>query len=99
MSDPLGWMGGHKIKTPPPTTAVAHLRPAGPSCERGGPGVALAPDYINPCYRMVPPLKNTNRSALSDNCPVDYVRRRKGHVRPLNDAGCFAAATAFIVRL
>jgi hypothetical protein len=71
-------MGGHKIKTPPPTTALAHLRPAGQSCERGGPGLALAPDDINPGYQMVPPLKNTNRSALSDNHPVDYVRSRQG---------------------
>ena len=42
----------------------------------GGPGVALAPDYINPCYRTWaegPPVR-----AMYDNDPVDSVRRRQG---------------------
>jgi hypothetical protein len=74
--------GGHKIKTPPPTTADEQHQRLNGSTAGGGPGVGLAPDYINPCYRTwadVPPVR-----AMSDNCPVDYVRRRKGHDRPLS---------------
>jgi hypothetical protein len=50
--------GGHKIKTPSPTAAHSTSPPPVLGTDSGGPGVALAPDYINPCYRTwtnVPP--------------------------------------------
>jgi hypothetical protein len=48
-------LGGHKIKTPPPTTADEHQQRPNEAPAGAGLGVALAPDD-NPTYRTVPPL-------------------------------------------